>query len=149
MIPGGIGYLELLLLFALILVLFGPDRLPGIARKMGQLTEQLRKAAALFQHNLLAMEEDTHSQDADDTDSSSEDYGVAEDDDWPDADAPDSSSEDYGVAEDDDVPHDADSAPETTHGAAEEAKDLPDADAAVVPSTAHGAEEENEDRPTR
>ena len=128
MIPGGIGYLELLLLFALILVLFGPDRLPGVARKMGQLAEQLRKAAALFQHNLMAMEEDIDS---------------------PVADAPDSLSEDYGVAEDDDVPHDTDSAPETTHGAEEEAKDLPDADDAVVPPTAHGAEGENEDRPTR
>lgn len=64
MIPGGIGYLELLLLFALILVLFGPDRLPGIARKLGHLTEQLRKAAALFQHNLLAMEEDLETADS-------------------------------------------------------------------------------------
>jgi len=57
MFPGGIGYLELLIVFALILVLFGPERLPGIARKLGQIMEQLRKAAALFQHNLLAMDD--------------------------------------------------------------------------------------------
>lgn len=58
MFPGGVGYLELLLLFALMLMLFGPERLPGIARKLGQLAEQMRKAAAQFQHHLLALDED-------------------------------------------------------------------------------------------
>ncbi|MFU8779565.1 MAG: twin-arginine translocase TatA/TatE family subunit [Kiritimatiellia bacterium] len=59
MIPGGIGYLELLFLFTLILVLFGPERLPRIARTIGHLMEQLRRAAALFQHNLLSMEDES------------------------------------------------------------------------------------------
>lgn len=57
-IPGGVGYLELLLLFALILVLFGPDRLPALARKLGHLLEQLRKSASMFQQNLLSMDDD-------------------------------------------------------------------------------------------
>lgn len=58
LISGGVGYLELLLLFTLILVLFGPARLPGIARKIGYLVEQLRKAAHVFQQNLLSMDDD-------------------------------------------------------------------------------------------
>ena len=58
-IPGGIGYLELIVLFAVILVLFGPKRLPEMARKLGHLTEQLRKAAGLFQQNLLSMDDET------------------------------------------------------------------------------------------
>ena len=56
-IPGGVGYLELLLLFTLILVLFGPDKLPKIARKLGQLMECLRRAAQIFQQNLLAIDD--------------------------------------------------------------------------------------------
>jgi sec-independent protein translocase protein TatA len=66
MIPGGVGYLELLVLFALILVFFGPDKLPGIARKMGHMMEQLRRAANHFQQNLLALEDEVKA-DADDT----------------------------------------------------------------------------------
>jgi sec-independent protein translocase protein TatA len=58
MIPGGIGYLELLLLFAVILVLFGPSRLPVIARQLGRLFDQLRRGAMLFQHNLMALEDE-------------------------------------------------------------------------------------------
>jgi len=59
-IPGGVGYGELLLLFALILVIFGPTRLPDIARKLGKVLEQLRTAASLFQQNLLSMDDDAN-----------------------------------------------------------------------------------------
>ncbi len=58
--PGGVGYGELLLLFALILVLFGPNRLPAIARKLGKVLEQLRTAASLFQQNLLSLDDDVN-----------------------------------------------------------------------------------------
>ncbi len=58
LISGGVGYLELLLLFTVMLILFGPARLPAIARKLGHWVEQLRKAAHVFQQNLLSMDED-------------------------------------------------------------------------------------------
>ena len=63
-VPGGIGYLELLLLFGLILVVFGPKRLPELARKIGSLMEQLRKAAALFHSNILAMDDEVEDETA-------------------------------------------------------------------------------------
>ncbi len=56
-VPGGVGYLELLLLFALILLVFGPKRLPELARKLGGFMETLRKAANQFHQNVLAMDD--------------------------------------------------------------------------------------------
>ncbi len=61
MILGSPGPWELLLLFAIVLVLFGPKRLPGIARQLGRMTEQLRRAAEAFRTQLMTIEEDvTH-----------------------------------------------------------------------------------------
>ena len=71
-IPGGVGYGELLLLFALILVIFGPTRLPAIARKLGKVLEQLRTAASLFQQNLLSMDDDVNEDISGDVASSSD-----------------------------------------------------------------------------
>ena len=58
LMPGGIGSMELLVLFLLVLIIFGPKRLPELARKLGNVMEQLRKAASLFQGNLLSMDDD-------------------------------------------------------------------------------------------
>lgn len=63
LIPGGIGSWELLFIFFLILVLFGPSRMSSIARKMGQLLKELRSAAKVFQQNLLEMDDDGGPQD--------------------------------------------------------------------------------------
>lgn len=58
MIPGGIGAFEMLLLFAVVLVLFGPRHLPVFARQMGKFISQCQKAAAFFHNQLLHLDED-------------------------------------------------------------------------------------------
>ena len=58
LLPGTPGPWELLLLFAIVLVLFGPKRLPGIARQFGRMTEQLRRAAEAFRTQLLTIEDE-------------------------------------------------------------------------------------------
>jgi sec-independent protein translocase protein TatA len=57
MIPGGVGAFEMLLLFAVVLVLFGPKHLPVFARQLGKLVSQCQKAAAFFQNQLLHMDD--------------------------------------------------------------------------------------------
>jgi Tat protein translocase TatB subunit len=39
-----VSFLELLVIFLVVLVLFGPERLPEFAAKLGKLTGELRKA---------------------------------------------------------------------------------------------------------
>lgn len=52
-LPGG-G--ELLLLFLVILILFGPRRLPEFARSIGRILAELRRAADDFKAQLLSAE---------------------------------------------------------------------------------------------
>ena len=54
-LPGG-G--EIILLFLAILVLFGAKRLPGIARSMGSLLAQLRRASDDFKDQIMKMDAD-------------------------------------------------------------------------------------------
>ena len=42
---GGIGFSELLLIFVIVMILFGAKKLPEFARGMGQALKEFRKAA--------------------------------------------------------------------------------------------------------
>ncbi len=56
---GGIGTMEVVILFAVILLLFGPKRLPSMAREFGRLTAMFRKAADAFRHELVRLDVET------------------------------------------------------------------------------------------
>lgn len=51
---GGVGFTEMLLLAVIALIFVGPERLPKIARTMGQLTRQARGAWQNLQSELQA-----------------------------------------------------------------------------------------------
>ena len=51
---GGVGFTEMLLLAIVALIVLGPEKLPGIARKAGQLTRQARRAWQGLQSELQA-----------------------------------------------------------------------------------------------
>ena len=55
----GIGGTEILVVMALVLILFGPDKLPGLARGMGKTIKEFKKAANGVEEQFRqAMEED-------------------------------------------------------------------------------------------
>lgn len=74
--PGG-G--EIIVLFLVILVLFGPRKLPGIARMIGKTLDQLRNASQDFKDEIMKIEDDVKedirstARDVIDVESSSED----------------------------------------------------------------------------
>jgi len=49
----GIGGPEWIVLFVVILIVFGPRRLPGIAREAGRVLEQVRRVARDFRDQLM------------------------------------------------------------------------------------------------
>lgn len=51
---GGVGFTELLLLAVIALIVLGPEKLPGIARTAGRLTQQARRAWQGLQSELQA-----------------------------------------------------------------------------------------------
>jgi len=53
--PPGVG--EYILLFLVILVLFGPKRLPGIVRTFGRIISDLRRASQEFRDEIMKIEE--------------------------------------------------------------------------------------------
>lgn len=53
--PPGPG--ELIVVFLVILVLFGPKRLPQIARSIGKALDQLRRASQDFKDQIMRIEE--------------------------------------------------------------------------------------------
>lgn len=53
--PPGIG--EMLLVFVAVLVLFGPRRLPGLARYLGRVLEEFRRASQDFRDQLMQADE--------------------------------------------------------------------------------------------
>ena len=55
---GGIGGWELAVVFLAVLVLFGPKRLPEIARSIGRVMHQLRRASQDFHDQLMHVEHD-------------------------------------------------------------------------------------------
>jgi len=48
---------ELLVLFVLVLVLFGPKRLPDLARKLGMAVEHLRRASQEFRDQVMRLDQ--------------------------------------------------------------------------------------------
>ncbi len=55
---GAPGPGELILIFLVVLLLFGPRKLPGFARSLGHLMQQLRRASNDFRDQLMSVEED-------------------------------------------------------------------------------------------
>ncbi len=55
---GAPGPGELILVFLVVLLLFGPRKLPGLARSLGRLMQQLRRASNDFRDQLMSVEED-------------------------------------------------------------------------------------------
>ena len=54
---GDIGAGEILVILAAILILFGGQGLPAIARKLGKITQDLQKAAHDFKKQLLTADQ--------------------------------------------------------------------------------------------
>lgn len=58
-LTGSPGPGELILLFLVILLLFGPRRLPEIARIIGRMLDQLRRASQDFREQIMEIGEST------------------------------------------------------------------------------------------
>ncbi len=56
-LAGSPGPLELLVIFAVVLVLFGPRKLPDIARSIGRMLNELRKASDDFRSQVMSIED--------------------------------------------------------------------------------------------
>jgi sec-independent protein translocase protein TatA len=54
-----VGPAELILIFAAILVFFGPRRLPEVARTVGRMMNDLRRASREFQDQIMQIEEES------------------------------------------------------------------------------------------
>jgi TatA/E family protein of Tat protein translocase len=54
---GAPGMGELLLLFVLILLLFGPKRLPEVARMLGKALDEMRRASNEFRNQIMRLDE--------------------------------------------------------------------------------------------
>jgi len=52
----GVGFPELALVFVAVLVLFGPRKLPEIARRAGRMAEELRRAVQDFRAQLMNLD---------------------------------------------------------------------------------------------
>lgn len=57
-LPGGLGTGEILFIFAIVLLLFGPRKLPEIARSIGRTLDHLRKASQEFKDQVMEIEQD-------------------------------------------------------------------------------------------
>jgi len=55
-LTGAPGAGEWLVLFVILLILFGPRRLPEFARMMGKALDQLRRAAQEFREHIMEIE---------------------------------------------------------------------------------------------
>lgn len=55
---GGAGFGEILLVFAVVLVLFGPRKLPEFARTLGRILEELRRASQDFRYQVMRLDQD-------------------------------------------------------------------------------------------
>ncbi len=56
-LAGSPGPLELIVIFAVVLVLFGPRKLPEIAKSIGRMLHELRKASDDFRSQIMAIED--------------------------------------------------------------------------------------------
>ena len=56
---GGVGHTEIVVLFLVILVLFGPKRLPEIARMIGRALDELRNASQDFRSQIMQIKDES------------------------------------------------------------------------------------------
>ena len=61
-LSGAPGPAELILVFLVVLLLFGPRKLPEFARTLGALMQQLRRASNDFKDQLMRVDEDIQSE---------------------------------------------------------------------------------------
>ena len=61
-LPGTPGAMELLAVFALVLLLFGPKKLPEIARTIGKALRDLRHASDDFKDQVMRIQDDSISE---------------------------------------------------------------------------------------
>jgi sec-independent protein translocase protein TatA len=54
---GAVGGFELLVILAAVLILFGPKRLPELARQLGRMVHDLQRASQDFKRQVVAMDE--------------------------------------------------------------------------------------------
>ena len=67
-LSGAPGPMEIILIFVVILILFGPKRLPEVARMIGRTLDELRKASQDFKDQIMAIDEEPDGSDpVDDT----------------------------------------------------------------------------------
>ena len=59
---GAPGPGELVLVFLVVLLLFGPRKLPGVARSIGQILQQLRRASDDFKDQLMSVDEEVRAE---------------------------------------------------------------------------------------
>lgn len=57
----GVGFQEILVILVVVLVLYGPDKLPGIARKLGKIVGDLRRTSDDFKDQLLKADQEVSS----------------------------------------------------------------------------------------
>jgi len=76
---GGTGSGELLLIFVVLLLLFGPRKLPEIARMIGKALSQLRNASNDFRDQIMKIEETEEKEPEPAVDVASEDVDTSED----------------------------------------------------------------------
>lgn len=55
--PAGVGAGEYLLLFLVVLIVYGPRRLPDIARSIGRIRERLQRASDAFRAQIMQLEQ--------------------------------------------------------------------------------------------
>jgi len=115
-LSGSPGMSELLLISAVVLLLFGPKRLPEIARMIGRTLDELRKASQDFRDQIMQIDESVTKDVVDDFSDIASDYS---DDDYLDADAADSCEDEYLSYEDDSGAEDFDAMPEDEPSSAE------------------------------
>ena len=55
---SSVGPLELLLILAVVLILFGPERLPEVARNLGRMLAQFRRASDDLKGQIMRLDQD-------------------------------------------------------------------------------------------
>lgn len=86
-LPGTPGPQELIVLFIIILILFGPKRLPEIARTIGKTLDQLRKGADEFKDQVMKLDSEKHDEAKDLASSVADAYTGPDDSNYIEADA--------------------------------------------------------------
>jgi sec-independent protein translocase protein TatB len=91
-LSGSPGMGELLLISAVVLLLFGPKRLPEIARMIGRALDELRKASQDFRDQIMQIDDGVTSEVVDEFSDLASGYG---DDDYMDVDAEEGSMDEH------------------------------------------------------